>query len=120
MSEQVKNLFNGANKVTPAIWSGVSPDMAKTMYGVADVELFKKAEVLVGRRICIIGHKEQQNEKGVYRTFLFVPDQETVALGMFSLSSKPFIDMICRSKLPVAGTLEKCPCKKGSYWNLKS
>lgn len=120
MSEQVQSLFSGANKITPVQWRGVSPDTAKALYNVPEIELFKKPEVLIGKEICVIGSKDGENEKGKYTTFLFVPNQETVALGLFSLSSKPFIDMVARSKLPVKGVLSKKPCAKGSYWNLES
>jgi hypothetical protein len=119
MSEQVKSLFAGANSVTPAAWIGVNPDTAKAMYNVAEIETVKKPEELIGKEICIIGRKEQENEKGKYQTFLFIPNQENIVLGLFSLSSKPFIDMVSRSKLPVKGVLSKEPCKKGTYWSLK-
>lgn len=119
-TEVVQGLFQQANKVVPVNWHGVSPEQAKTMYGITDIEVVKKPEELIGKEVCIIGCKEQTNDKGAYMTFLFVPNQENLALGMFSLSSKPFIDMVMRSKLPVKGVLNKEPCKKGKYWNLKS
>jgi hypothetical protein len=120
MSKQMDKIFDGANKVVPANWTGLSPDMAKAAYGLSDITLIENKDTLIGTELCIIGYKDGSNSKGPYTTFLFIPRQDKLALGLVSFSSTPFCDMIKRSKLPVKGVIEKTPCKKGSYWNLKS
>lgn len=124
----VESLFGGASKPVSNLWTGVNPDTAKSLYGKTDIYVFsskpKEGQLpvkdIIGKEICIIGFKEAVNAQGVYYTYLFVPKQEPLVLGFFSLSSKPFHDLVTRSKLPVKGILEKVPCKKGSYWNLRA
>jgi hypothetical protein len=121
----VQKVFDGAHDVVSALWTGMNPEEAKKNFDLpedAAIEIVREPESLFDKEICILGFKKGTNQYGDYWTFLFIPKQEKVALGFFSLSSLPFLGMIERSKLPVKGVLEKVVNKKNpkkTYWNLK-